>query len=335
MTTRSVGWVGPPDPTIRPAARTLARHVPPPYEPNLADLATSAWLDHLPGPAPRVAQESLGVRAGLRPAWWMPSALRDVGVDAQSLVAETTGVELEFQPADAEAFTRGSSAACSATCPAATTHPLFPDHRWSCARCTTTSRSGGRRATRFARGPTRRPGRRCASGMTGEPQSAGHVRYDRRQGRSDDAIAPGVPVPGVVPRHVLRDAFGKGATATCADRPRRGRAGRAPNSRSRSNAPTASFPPAPTRSAPARPPGLKIAAFRGTRTTAILCDATGTMLPVFDRAATLVLKLANWTSPGRMRALPSRSSAATTPHPSSLTRSPRRRRTSSAPRRGS
>ncbi len=45
----SIGWVGPPDPTIRPAARALARQVAAPFERTLATLTCQVWLEALPG----------------------------------------------------------------------------------------------------------------------------------------------------------------------------------------------------------------------------------------------------------------------------------------------
>src|SRR5262245_60737870 len=48
-TTRSIGWVGPPDGTIRESALGFVRHVGEPYESNLAALVVRAWREILPG----------------------------------------------------------------------------------------------------------------------------------------------------------------------------------------------------------------------------------------------------------------------------------------------
>src|SRR5206468_5378736 len=45
--TQAVGWTGPDDPTLRPAARELAVQIPPPYESNLAALLVRFWREQL------------------------------------------------------------------------------------------------------------------------------------------------------------------------------------------------------------------------------------------------------------------------------------------------
>ncbi len=102
---RHAGWVGPPDPTIRPAALPLARPVPPPYEPNLAALAAQVWQRHLPGPVWVMPKSHWAYELDFGSAAWMPPLLRDLGLDPESLQSRHDGSALEFQPADAGAFT--------------------------------------------------------------------------------------------------------------------------------------------------------------------------------------------------------------------------------------
>jgi hypothetical protein len=101
-----VGWVGPPDPTIRPAALELARHVPPPYEPNLAMLATRAWRDYLPGPVWVLPKSHWAFELDFGSATWMPTALREAGIDPAVLTPRNDGAAVEFLPVEETAFAR-------------------------------------------------------------------------------------------------------------------------------------------------------------------------------------------------------------------------------------
>jgi hypothetical protein len=79
--TCSIGWVGPPDPTIRPEARPLTRQVPQPYEANLTRLLIRAWRELFPGriwvmPASHWAYElDFGSRD------WLPAVLEHIGIE--------------------------------------------------------------------------------------------------------------------------------------------------------------------------------------------------------------------------------------------------------------
>jgi hypothetical protein len=102
VVTHTVGWIGPDDPTIRPAARQFTRQVPPPYTGNLLRLAEAAW-------------ETIG-----GPAWLMPtshwayelefgdpliaSGLRKLGIDPNSLATCNQASAIEFLPTDSEPF---------------------------------------------------------------------------------------------------------------------------------------------------------------------------------------------------------------------------------------
>ena len=103
--TRTVGWVGPPDETIRPAARGLVRQVAEPWEANLARLAVRAWREALAGGT---------VWAMPRSHWayeldfgsqdWLPDVLARVGVDSATLAPLTTGAAVEFEVEEGEGF---------------------------------------------------------------------------------------------------------------------------------------------------------------------------------------------------------------------------------------
>lgn len=101
---KHVGWVGPPDASIRPAALELVQHVPPPYEPNLATLAARAWRDRLPGPAWVLPKSHWAFELDFGSAAWMPAALREIGVDPKLLQGRNDGSAIEFLPTEETAF---------------------------------------------------------------------------------------------------------------------------------------------------------------------------------------------------------------------------------------
>lgn len=100
--TRSLGWIGPADDTIREAARPLVRQVAEPFEANLADLLVRAWQEILPGriwimPASHWAYElDFGSKE------WMPALLEGLGIDPGLLQTRTTAAALEFAPDEVE-----------------------------------------------------------------------------------------------------------------------------------------------------------------------------------------------------------------------------------------
>src|SRR5947209_719542 len=77
---KAIGWIGPDDPTIRPEARALTRPVGPPYEANLADLATRAWAE-LRGPAWLMPRSHWAYELDFGSKTWLPAALQRAGID--------------------------------------------------------------------------------------------------------------------------------------------------------------------------------------------------------------------------------------------------------------
>ena len=104
--TRSVGWVGPPDATIRPAAFPLVRHVPPPFERNLSELAAVAWQEHLPGPAWVQPRSHWAYELDFGSREWMPTALTSIGVDPTALASRNDGSAVAFSEGERDAFMR-------------------------------------------------------------------------------------------------------------------------------------------------------------------------------------------------------------------------------------
>ena len=102
--TQSVGWVGPPDPTIRPAARHLLRDIPPPFERNLAELAAVVWQHHLPGPAWVLPRSHWAYELDFGSRDWMPGLLTSIDVDPAALATRNDGSALAFEPTERDAF---------------------------------------------------------------------------------------------------------------------------------------------------------------------------------------------------------------------------------------
>jgi hypothetical protein len=99
---KHVGWIGPPDSTIREAVQPLVRHVPPPYEQNLAGMLVRAWQEQLRGrvwfmPKSHWAHE---LEHGSRD--WMPALLEHVGVDPGQLHDRTNAAAIEFADEEAQ-----------------------------------------------------------------------------------------------------------------------------------------------------------------------------------------------------------------------------------------
>lgn len=107
--TLSVGWVCGEDPSIRPAARPLARRVPAPCQAHLATFATRVWLEHLPGPLRLTPQSHWAYELDFGNHTWLPAALEQAGLSADqvnALAARHDGSAVEFSPEESMPFER-------------------------------------------------------------------------------------------------------------------------------------------------------------------------------------------------------------------------------------
>lgn len=104
IATHAVGWVGPADPSLRPAARESAVAVPPPYEPTLAQRVIRAWQDCLPGKVWLMPKSHWAYELDFGSRDWMPSLLERAGIDAGLLQPRTNAAALEFKLDEAEPF---------------------------------------------------------------------------------------------------------------------------------------------------------------------------------------------------------------------------------------
>jgi hypothetical protein len=101
---RHVGWIGPEDPTLRPAAREVARAVAPPYEANLAELLTKTWLEHFPGRVWAMPMSHWAYELDYGSRDWMPAVIEHIGLDPGLLRSRNNGAAIEFATAESRHF---------------------------------------------------------------------------------------------------------------------------------------------------------------------------------------------------------------------------------------
>jgi hypothetical protein len=122
--THAIGWIGPPDATIRPVALPLTRGVSPPYEQTLTQLAIRAWRELFPSATAWVlpkAHWAYELMFG-SPAW-MPQVLRDAGLTDANVATLT-----QRHDGTAVAFEAGEHAAFGALAEGLLTHLLGSDY---------------------------------------------------------------------------------------------------------------------------------------------------------------------------------------------------------------
>jgi hypothetical protein len=102
--TRTIAWVGPDDPTIKPAARSLTRPVPEPYEENLATLATDLWQRRLPGRAWVMPMSHWAYELSHGSRDWLPALIENLDLDPGLLEGRNNAAAIEFGPTETERF---------------------------------------------------------------------------------------------------------------------------------------------------------------------------------------------------------------------------------------
>jgi hypothetical protein len=95
--TRFVGWIGPPDPTLRPAAAARAVQIRAPYESTLARMAVDAWQSYLSGALWIMPMSHWAFELNHGPSsQWLPAMLEEIGIDPEVLRPRNTGDAIEF-----------------------------------------------------------------------------------------------------------------------------------------------------------------------------------------------------------------------------------------------
>src|SRR5438067_2002656 len=74
---KTVGWIGPDDPTIREEAKPFVRSVPPPYEENLTELLVKA----MPGMAWVMPMSHWAYELDFGSREWLADALGEISID--------------------------------------------------------------------------------------------------------------------------------------------------------------------------------------------------------------------------------------------------------------
>ena len=106
VATTSLGWIGPPDETIRPAARPLVRQVGEPFVPTLAGLLVRARRELLPGDIWVVPKSHWAYELDFGSRAWLPDVLRSIGVDPAELMGRNNAAAVAFGPAEISELTR-------------------------------------------------------------------------------------------------------------------------------------------------------------------------------------------------------------------------------------
>ncbi len=101
---KTLGWIGPPDTSIRPEASAFTRQVSPPFESNLARLGSRAWQECLPGVVWAMPKSHWAYELDFGSREWMPAVLAGVGIESSELAPLTTGNAIEFAIEEGEAF---------------------------------------------------------------------------------------------------------------------------------------------------------------------------------------------------------------------------------------
>jgi hypothetical protein len=101
---RHVGWIGPEDPTLRPAAREAARAVPPPYEENLARLCTQTWQKHFPGRVWAMPMSHWAYELSYGSRDWMPALIEHIDLDPGLLEGRNNAAAIEFSADESHHF---------------------------------------------------------------------------------------------------------------------------------------------------------------------------------------------------------------------------------------
>ena len=101
---RTIAWIGPDDPSIKPAARSLTRQVPEPYEDTLADMARELWQQHVPGRAWVMPMSHWAYELSHGSRDWMPALIENLDLDPGLLEGRNNAAAIEFGADEGERF---------------------------------------------------------------------------------------------------------------------------------------------------------------------------------------------------------------------------------------
>jgi hypothetical protein len=104
VATRSVGWVGPEDPSLKPEAREMTCPVPAPYERELSVRVVRALREMFPGKVWVMPKSHWAYELDYGSRDWLPALLEHAGVDAGLLQKRTNASAVEFSLHETEGF---------------------------------------------------------------------------------------------------------------------------------------------------------------------------------------------------------------------------------------
>jgi hypothetical protein len=102
--TKYVGWIGAEDPTMRAAAREVARHVPAPYPQTLARMTRELWQRNSTGDIWFTPGSHWAFELEDGGNHFMPDLLGSVGIDADCLRDVNRAPAISFSPAESQVF---------------------------------------------------------------------------------------------------------------------------------------------------------------------------------------------------------------------------------------
>ncbi len=103
---RIVGWLGPPDPTIRVDLPATLISLPEPYAENLADKLLTIWPARIDGPAWLLPKSHWSFELDHGNRSWLPTALDQIGIDPGHLLERPNAAAVQFEPDESDKLRR-------------------------------------------------------------------------------------------------------------------------------------------------------------------------------------------------------------------------------------
>jgi hypothetical protein len=107
---RTIAWIGPPDPTIRDAARPYVRQAEAPFAESLSRAAARAWQiirSHTSAETAWILPKShWHYELQFGSVKWMPDLLQSIGIDASALSDRNNGSAIAFDASEGDLLQR-------------------------------------------------------------------------------------------------------------------------------------------------------------------------------------------------------------------------------------
>jgi hypothetical protein len=96
--THVVGWLGPPDSTLKVHVLDVSQFISEPHEENLARLLLRAWEQYFPGRVWVMPMSHWSYELDFGSRDWMPALLEHIGIDPGLLATRNNAAAIEFAP---------------------------------------------------------------------------------------------------------------------------------------------------------------------------------------------------------------------------------------------